>query len=175
MYDCHNTPETQTSKEIASQFISKGLGQHQNADVRKEVEILLRLTVEIEKDYGTTLNYLCNSISVHTDGYLELATMAEDIMKSGEENWGRIIILYVFAAKIAKKYQNNEQTVQNITAWLSSSIAKKSHWIRETGNGWDGFIKQFSKPHNEKGWFKVLFAASISLGTLAAIMFINKK
>jgi len=168
-----NTPEGKIAKEVASQFISRKVGRHSTPNVRKEVEILLRLAVDIERDYGVTLNYLCNTVDVNKDGYFKFTTVAEDILKNGEENWGRIIILYAFAAKLAVRCKNNEQMINNIIYWLSCFIAKKSRWIRESGKGWDGFINQFCDPPNEKGWVKGLFAATVSFGTLAAILFLK--
>jgi myeloid leukemia cell differentiation protein MCL-1 len=178
-----NTPEGKIAKEVASQFISSKVGrnnQTKNNDVREEVVILLRLAREIEKDYGFTFNNMCNRLDVNSENaYFHFSTIAEEILVHGEENWGRIIILYAFAAKLAEKCKqsNNEQMIENIINWLSCLIARKSSWIRESGKGWEGFIKQFEEPRpnpNPKAsWLQGLLAATVSCGTLAAIMLIK--
>jgi len=174
----YNTPEAKIAKEVASQFISKKVGRHTKNDIRKEVEILLRLSKEIDCKYGVALNNMCNSLDVNSDNaYYKFSTVAEEIL-NGDENWGRIIILYAFAAKLAIqcKQSNNEQMVDKIINWLSCFIAKKSSWIKTSGNGWNGFIDQFHEPNTtqkDNGWFNGLFAATVSLGTLAAVLLIK--
>jgi len=179
---CHfNTPEGKIAKEVASQFISRKVGRNGKSALREEVVILLRLAREIEKDYGFTFNNMCNKLDVNSENaYFHFSTIADEILVNGEENWGRIIILHAFAAKLAEKCKqsNNEPMIENIINWLSCLIAKKSSWIRETGKGWDGFINQFSEPRpNPKpdGWLQGLMAATVSFGTLAAIMLIKNR
>lgn len=173
-----NTPEAKIAQEVASQFISKKVGRCAKFELRKEVEILLRLSKEIDCKYGVALNNMCNKLDVTSDNaYIKFSTVAEEIL-NGDENWGRIIILYAFAAKLAEqcKQTNNEQMIDKIINWLSCFIAKKSSWIRDTGKGWNGFIDQFHEPCNspkETGWVHGLFAATVGLGTLAAVLLIK--
>jgi len=173
-----NSPEATIAKEVASQFISKKVGRNtKNVILRKEVEILLRLSNEIDEKYGVALNNMCNRLDVNSENaYFKFHKVAEEIL-NGDENWGRIIILYAFAAKLAEqcKQTDNEQMIEKVIGWIGSFIAKKSYWIRENGRGWNGFIEQFHDPHprKESGWFKGLFNATIGLGTLAAILFIK--
>jgi len=173
-----NTPEAKIAKEVASQFISKKVGRHTRDVIRKEVEILLRLSNEIENNYGVALNNMCNRLDVNSDNaYFKFSTVAEEIL-NGDENWGRIIILYAFAAKLAEqcKQTENEQMIEKIINWLSCFIAKKACWIRDSGRGWNGFVDQFCDPRasqKENSWFQGLFAATVSLGTLAAVLFIK--
>ena len=178
-----NTPEGKRAMEVTSQFISSKVGrnnQTQNNAVCEEVVILLRLAREIEKDYGLTFNNMCNRLDVNSENaYFHFSTIAEDILIRGEENWGRIIILCAFAAKLAEKCKqsNNEQMIENIINWLSCLIARKASWIRESGEGWEGFIKQFGEPQlnsNPKvSWLQALLAVTVSCGTLAVIMLIK--
>lgn len=177
-----NTPEGKVAKEVACQFISRKVGRHTKHAIRKEVEILLRLAKEIEKDYGMTLNNMCNRLDINSNenaqSYFVFSTIANEILVNGDENWGRVIILHAFAAKLAEKCKqtNNEQMIENIIYWLSCFIAKKSTWIRDYGRGWNGFIDQFCEPrqnHKDNNWFQGLFAATVSFGTLAALLFIK--
>ena len=132
-----NTPEAKIAKEVATQFISKKLGRH-TKNIRKEVEILLRLSGEIDDKYGVILNNMCNRLDVNSENaYFKFSTVAEEIL-NGDESWGRIIILYAFAAKLAEqcKQSDNEQMVEKIISWLSCFIARKASWIRDSGRGW---------------------------------------
>ena len=137
-----STPEGKIAKEVASQFISTKVGNTASKNcsaVREEVVILLRLAAEIEKDYGFTFNNMCNRLDVNSENaYFHFSTIADEILVHGEENWGRIIILYAFAAKLAEKCKqsNNDAMIENIIYWLSCLIARKSSWIRESGKGW---------------------------------------
>lgn len=145
-----NTPEAEIAKEVASQFISKKVGRNTKCDVRKEVEILLRLSKEIDCKYGVALNTMCNKLDLTSENaYIKFSTVAEEILNGGE-NWGRIIILYAFAAKLAEQYKqtNNEQMIDKIINWLSCFVAKKSSWIRDTGKGWVSILNFLKKEHN---------------------------
>ena len=139
-----NTPEAKIAEEVALQFISKKVGRDTQTALRKEVEILLRLSNEIDSNYGVALNNMCNRLDVNSEnGYLKFSTIAEEIYNGGD-NWGRIIILYAFAAKLAIhcKQTDNEQMIEKIINWLSCFIARKACWIRESGRGW---VRKF--PH----------------------------
>lgn len=139
-----NTPEGKIAREVASQFIARKVGKAvKNFGIRKEVEVMLRLTNEIENLYD--IGNICNRLNVNSDNasyvFYELS---EEIFESGI-NWGRIIMLYAFAGKLAEhcKKTNNEHVIEKVSSWLGNAVSRKSSWIRESGNGWVGNFSLF--------------------------------
>ncbi|XP_057302939.1 apoptosis regulator Bcl-2-like [Hydractinia symbiolongicarpus] len=174
--NANNTPEGKIAREVASQYIAKKVGKPiKNIALRKEVEIMLRLTDEIDNMYD--LANMCNRLNVSNENaHYVFMEIAEEIFQEGI-NWGRIIVLYAFAGKLAQHFKrtNNEQLVDKVGSWVGTAVSKKSMWVRDCGHGWTGFIQAFgeSKGENENNWFQGMFAATIGFGTLAAAMLIK--
>ena len=134
-----NIPEAKIAKEVAYQFIAKKVGRPLKSQaIRKEVELMLRLTNEIEMKHEMVLKNMCNRLNVNSDNASRIfCEVAEEIFRDGI-NWGRIIVLYAFGGKLAEhcKQTNNEQLIDKVGLWVGSYVAKKSSWIRDSGKGW---------------------------------------
>ena len=101
------------------------------------------------------------------------------LLTIGEVNWGRIVVLYVLAAKLAERCycSRKDSLIDGVINWLFSQVAKKSSWIRESG-GWEGFIDQFSVPRpiiNASGWLHCFLAVAVTLGVLATIFLVQNR
>jgi len=172
-----NTPEGKIAKEVAQQYIMKKVGKPFKNLTRKETELMIRLTNEIEIKYEIPLNNMCNKLNVNSDNAARIFwDIADEIFLDGI-NWGRIIVLYAFGGKLAehaKKY-NDEKLIDRIGQWVGCFVANKASWIKETGRGWNGFVEMFhdAKPERETTWFQGMFAATVGLGTLAAALYIK--
>ena len=133
-----NTLEARIAKEVALQFISEKVGRHTKNEIRKEVEILLRLSDEINNEFGGTINDMCNKLDVRSENACaRFSVVAKEILNDNE-NWGRIIVIFAFAAELAIKCKQigMEQMIEQIICWLSCFIGKRANWIRSSGKGW---------------------------------------
>ena len=118
-----------------------------NATIEKEVEILIRLSMEIEDRYN--MDCLITSSDMNEE---HLYNINKVLISDNKMNWGRIITMFVLATKIAKHHGNNKEKIENIIDVLNSC---SSQWIKTSGGGWNTFIMQFD---NTKGLFKRLFS-----------------
>jgi len=115
--------------------------------------------------------------------------VADEIFDDGQVNWGRIVAVYAFAARLAKYYvdintQNSSSSdsisrndsgfvsyQEKIALFAGKYVANKlGQWILEHG-GWDAFVEYFPDQgeFEEKMWKGVLFTA-IGLGALATVV-----
>jgi len=112
--------------------------------------------------------------------------VADEIFDDGQVNWGRIVAVYAFAARLARYYvdsnsdsaKSDEQTrkklanyKEKIALFVGKYVANKlGQWILDHG-GWDAFVDYFPDQgeFEEKMWKGVLFTA-IGLGALATVV-----
>ena len=132
--------------KIAQQFIFRKLKRCSEDGMRKEVEILLRLSTEIEKQYNL------NELLTQNYTFKDFSAICRRLLDEKNLNWGRITVVYTFAAKLAEKYveENNEKMVSTLINFLSIIITEKSSWILNHGGGWNGFITRFEKQSYKK-------------------------
>jgi len=100
--------------------------------------------------------------------------IADEIIGS-EINWGRVVVLYTFGAKVAEHFNENGQDLTDeISTWIGNYVISKSDWIRKAG-GWDGFNAQFkdTTEEAEKFWWNSLLCTTLGLGTLAAVLYVK--
>ncbi len=132
------SPETRIAKDVAKEFVLTKVGRPMKGSVRKETEVVLRLSKEIELKHEMLLKSMCNRLNITADNaYKTFCEIADEIF--GDEcNWGRIVVLYTFAGKLAAycKSSNMENMVDKIIVWLGNFVAKKHIWIKEKGRGW---------------------------------------
>lgn len=110
--------------------------------------------------------------------------VADEIFDDGQVNWGRIVAVYAFAARLAKYYVDNNGHIasqshdrnmvhyqEKIALFVGKYVANKlGQWILDHG-GWDSFVEYFPDhgEFEEKIWKGVLFTA-IGLGALATVV-----
>lgn len=125
-----------------------------------------------------------------TNAFPTFVIVADEIFDDGQVNWGRIVAVYAFAARLAKYYIDNNKKDQSETDKINDSYSSKSiqyqkkialfvgkyvanklgKWILDNG-GWDAFVEYFPDQGEleEKIWKGVLFTA-IGLGALATVV-----
>lgn len=176
-YQNSASPEIRIAKDVAKEFISTKVGRPLKNSMRKETEVVLRLSQEIELKHEMLLKSMCNRLNITADNaYKTFCEIADEIFNN-DINWGRIVVLYTFAGKLAVhcKSSKMESMIDKIISWLGNFVAKKQAWIKEKGRGWSGFLEQFkdTESENEKVWFQGLVATTVGLGTLAAALYIR--
>lgn len=132
------TQEAKIAKDIAKEYIYIKVGKQLKNAPRKETEIVLKLSEEIECKHDMLLKSMCNRLNVNTENaYKTFCEIAEEIFKD-DTNWGRIVVLYTFAGKLAVHCKNNKMDgmIDKVIQWLGSVVGRKQLWIKEKGNGW---------------------------------------
>lgn len=132
------TQEAKVAKDVAKEYIYIKVGKQLKNAPRKETEIVLRLSEEIEGKHDMLLKSMCNRLNITADNaYKTFCEISEEIFKD-DINWGRIVVLYTFAGKLAIHCKNNKMDgmIEKLIQWLGNVIGRKHLWIKEKGNGW---------------------------------------
>lgn len=102
----------------------------------KTASILRKLSVQIEKKHEPLFKNMCHRLDLN-ERNLELTCkqIADEILGS-DINWGRIVVLYTFGAKVAEYFNSNGSDVSDeVSTWIGNYMLTKSEWIKKAG-GW---------------------------------------
>lgn len=171
-----NTEEAKVAKEVATQFVAKRAGCPLKK-VRKETEVMLMSIQDIEpnKQSEALLNLVKGMTITEENGLFTCLRISEHVFK-GEMSWGRIVTFFMFIGFMMDHAKRTGYNLpqEKVAYWLGLCIAKKSQWIRENGNGWQGFIRTMGGPRDfQESFFNGLFNVTIGLGSLAAAIYIQ--
>lgn len=124
------------SELLAKDFISYRLG-NDTKPFSQTAATLRRLADEIELQYPSLLNHLCNKLNIsRSTAYKTFEEIAGEVFADGV-NWGRIVALYAFGGKLAVycDQHNMQDLVDLVTVWVGKFIGSLSDWIEKEG-GW---------------------------------------
>lgn len=106
--------------------------------------------------------------------------VSEELFADGEINWGRIVAVYAFAAKLAMYIKDNFMDThetkaafqRKLSMFLGKYVASKlKHWIIGQG-GWNDFVESFpdKSEFEEKLWRGLVLTTIgfVALGTMVA-------
>jgi len=174
-----NTEEAKIAKEVAVQFVAKRTGKTlKNTTLRRESEIMIMLVNELEPKQGKSLSNLAKNMNdtFNEDNGLNKLLHLSDQVFENQVNWGRIVTLFLFTGILIDNLKKTGKDTYNdkIALWLGICIAKQSNWIRENGNGWQGFIRTLGGAREmQESFFNGLFNITLGLGTVAAALYIQ--
>lgn len=102
--------------------------------------LLRKLSIQIEQKHGPLLKNMCNRLDLNERNAAVTCSQIADEILGSEINWGRIVVLYTFGAKVAEYFNNNGSDMsEEVSTWIGNYMASKSDWIRRAG-GWVRFI-----------------------------------
>ncbi len=133
-----------TARHLSSNFIWFELGSSRNPCPCEYCEILRNTGRKVNDKYDTTLNVVINDFlsgCSNDDDFPEkfrttLIEITEDDVSAC--TWGRVVMVYVFAARLAKRYslQRRDDRVDELIDMTGNYVAENlSLWI-EQQNGW---------------------------------------
>ena len=108
----------------------------------QHAETLRRVGDEVEERYAITLNGLVNNLNYdpEKDGEEAFTASLNAMFEEGSCNWGRVVMVYVFAAHLAKycQEQGKGYHVRELSEFAGRYVASRlTPWINKQG-GWVG-------------------------------------
>nr|XP_054756559.1 bcl-2-like protein 1 [Lytechinus pictus] len=168
------------ARQLGDDYISYKVGKHNGRRPPcQHAETLRRVGDEVEERYAITLNGLVNNLEYDPDKDGEEAFTASlnAMFEEGSCNWGRVVMVYVFAARLAKYCQENGKGyhVGRLSEFAGRYVASRlTPWINKQG-GWEKFDESFkAKDWKEKAAFNSLLVTGAFLGGLAALRLLMK-
>jgi len=167
------------ARNIGYDFIRYKVGLTKDNPSSLHAETLRRVGDEIEERYAISLSGIVNTLQYDpdSDGRAAFYTSLNTMFEEGPCSWGRVVMVYVFAARIAKycHEQNRDECVEELITYTGDFVANKlAPWIQRQG-GWDDFCEKFkAKDWKEKTAFNSLLLTGIVLGGLATLRFFTK-
>lgn len=133
------TQDEKHAHDLACDYIYfHKLGMESHKANTRVAAILRRVGGEVERRHEVLLKNMCERLNLRTANVKDtFRGVAEEIF-STEINWGRIVVLYCFAAEVAVFCsQNDINIVDDIVRWLAEYVSERklNEWIRKSG-GW---------------------------------------
>lgn len=137
----------------------------------------MRKTVkEISDRHDIAFKGMVNKLNIGEMGnnaFDVFVTVANEIFEDGQINWGRVIAVYAFAARLAAYFRQSQPDMEEkIALYVGKYVGNKlGHWIIDNG-GWDAFADYFSDQSavEDKIWKGLLFTAALGgIGALAVM------
>ena len=127
------------ARELACDYIYYNkLGKEAYKSNTNAAATLRRIGREVETRHEMVLKNMCDKLDIRTStAENTFRTVADEIFVSGI-NWGRIVVLYCFAAEVAVFCSQHEiDIVEDVVTWLSEYVSERTlaEWIKKSG-GW---------------------------------------
>lgn len=130
---------------LAKDLVDYKLGRN-SPPANATAKTLRKLSDDIEQRNPDLLEQLCSKLNFSKEtGYSSFSEIAKEVFSDGKINWGRIVVLFAFCAKLGKYCNDNNMNDQigNITEWTARFVAGLG-WIESQG-GWVGTLLFFIK------------------------------
>ena len=127
---------SQEAHRLAHDLVSYRIGKGSPPPSRSAA-ILRKLSDELEERHATVLANMCGRLNVlNGSAHTKFVQVADEVFRDGV-NWGRIVAIFAFGAKLAQYCMGNglQQDVDEIIAWVGNYISSLSEWISAHG-GW---------------------------------------
>jgi hypothetical protein len=140
---CEHTTDSSQFEEgmlLVKDLISYKL-QSNLPPVNATARTLRKLSDDIEVQNPDLLEQLCSKLNFSKEtGYSSFRDISKQVFSDGIINWGRIVVLFAFGAKLGKYCNENNMRdqVENITMWTARFVTELD-WIESHG-GWVGYL-----------------------------------
>ena len=102
----------------------------------------MRKTVkEVSDRHDIVLKSMVNKLNLGDNNMFQtFINVADEIFEDGQINWGRVIVVYAFAARLVAHFRNsNSEHIEKVALYVGKYVANKlGRWILDNG-GWVGF------------------------------------
>ncbi|RUS74588.1 hypothetical protein EGW08_017648, partial [Elysia chlorotica] len=152
----------------------------------RHCKTMRRIVKELSDRHNMVFKGMVNRLKpTQNNSFQTFVIVADEIFDDGQVNWGRIVAVYTFAARLAKFHRDSSSSNESspidmkgkvtyeekIALFVGKYVASKlGQWVLDHG-GWDAFVEYFPDQgeFEEKMWKGVLFTA-IGLGALATVV-----
>ncbi|ESO88195.1 hypothetical protein LOTGIDRAFT_234736 [Lottia gigantea] len=141
----------------------------------KYCKTMRRTVKEISERHDISFKGMVNKLKVEESGrtFETFVNVADEIFDDGQINWGRIVAVYAFAARLANycRQKDLNDCPEKVSLYAGKYVGSKlGKWILDHG-GWDAFVEFFPDhgEFEEKVWKGLLFTA-VGLGALATVV-----
>lgn len=137
------TADEKLAFELAKDLIRFKLGRGTSLNC-KTGSILRKLSVQIEKKHEPLFKNMCNRLDLNERNLAVTCQQIADEILGSDINWGRIVVLYTFGAKVAEYFNNNGSDVsEEVSTWIGNYMLSKSDWIKKAGGWVSNFRSKF--------------------------------
>lgn len=121
--------------ELAKDYVYFKLSKEWHSNC-KEAMLLRRLGQEIEVRHELLLKHMCERLDINEESAERtFKEIADETFATGV-NWGRIVVLYTFAGKMAVfSSEHHLDLADRIVTWVGDYVTSLSDWICKEG-GW---------------------------------------
>ncbi|XP_063782165.1 bcl-2-like protein 10 [Pseudophryne corroboree] len=139
-------------------------------------ETLWRVSEELLNVNRAFYSESCEKVPGECDPRVILQRVAAHMSEEGGLNWGRVVVLIVFAGTLLQRRGDHKAGTPRELAAVLSQFLLGDHrdWFQENG-GWDGFHKFCNKNRNgrvqENGTFSNALIAAAGFG-IAGLVFL---
>ena len=151
---CHHIPDmvTQIAKDLAFDTIHHISKAKKNRKPSNKHAVTLRRTVEeMSMKHEILFNGMVKKLQIDQENaFIIFTNVANEIFKDKQYNWGRVVSLYAFGARMARHVIETDRTniklVDKIADIVGKFVAESlGKWIHEQG-GWVSFILYIQEP-----------------------------
>ena len=138
-----DSPVCEEGKILAKDLINYKLGENLSP-VNATARTLRKLSDDVELRNPDLLAQMCSKLNFSKETvYSSFCEVVKEMFSDGVINWGRIAVLFAFAAQVAKYCNENNMGDQmdNITEWTARYVGEMG-WIEQQG-GWNGLNRCF--------------------------------
>lgn len=175
-----------TAESLAHDVVLNFVENIKKKPPNKYCKTLRRTVKELSDRHDLVFKGMVNRLKPdEKSAFPTFVTVADEIFDDGQINWGRIVAVYTFAARLAQYNMNTVSSEpvsdfkserpsshsERIALFVGKYVASKlGQWIYDHG-GWDAFVEYFPDQGDfeEKMWKGMLYTA-LGLGALATVV-----
>jgi len=161
------------SRDVADDIVSWAIGHGSNPR-NDYAKTMRRMVSEILDKHSSLFRGLVARLDTSSlDLANSITAVADEEFGDGEANWGRIVALCAFVARLAQHFKENQETGDRgdvLANFLRTYFCDRLNaWIATQG-GWDQFTRRFAGSQLESKIFKGLLATGLAFGVLAGVI-----
>jgi hypothetical protein len=128
-------------RDIVKYVVQKALKRKCSAPRDKYCETMRRVVEQVFSENEKLFDSFIVQLNLNVNnGYQGFISVSDEIFREGDQNWGRVVILYAFAAYVARHSAENDKGDMTtfIGDFLGYYVVKTlGPWIHDNG-GWVG-------------------------------------
>ncbi|XP_014770366.1 anti-apoptotic protein NR13 [Octopus bimaculoides] len=137
--------------------------------LNRHCKTMRRTVQELSKRHDILFKTMINRLQVDDMNlFISFTYVTDEIFEDGQINWGRVVAVYAFAARLALHFHDIQkpEKCNQIALYTGRYVGKKlGKWIIESG-GWDNFSDFFPEQVQEDRLWRGFVFAAFGLGAL---------